>query len=77
MYKDVIEVYYSTNWREIKIATIPRHIKYRKRVERLVDSLNGKYCGYGNFYAVEISHWKQPCGVSGSVHGFEKGIIAE
>lgn len=77
MFKNVIEVYYSTNWREVKIASIPRPIKYRKRVEALIDSLNRKYCGYGNFYAVEISYWKQPCGASGSVFGFDKRIITE
>lgn len=77
MYKDVIEVYYSTNWREVKIATIPHPVKYRHRVEAIVDSLNRKYLGYGNFYAVEISHWKQPCGASGSVFGIGKRVIAE
>lgn len=76
MFKDVIEVYYSTSWREIKIATIPHPVKYRQRVEALIDSLNRRYLGYGNFYAVEISHWKQPCGASGSVHGFDKRMIA-
>lgn len=77
MFKDVIEVYYSANWREIKITTIPRPIKYRKRVEALIDNLNRKYLGYGNFYAVEISYWKRPCGASGSVFGFDKKMIAE
>jgi len=77
MFKDVIEVYYSTNWRGIKIATIPNPIKYRKRVEAIVDSLNGKYIGYGNFYAVEISYWKRPCGASGNVFGFDKRIVAK
>lgn len=77
MFKDVIEVYYSTNWREIKIATIQRPIKYRKRVEALIDNLNGKYCGYGSFYAVETSYWKRPYGASGSVFGVGKRVIAE
>lgn len=77
MFKDVIEVYYSDAWREVKIATVPHPVKYRKRVEAIVDSLNHRYAGYGNFYAVEVSHWKQPCGASGSVFGFNKRIIAE
>lgn len=76
MWKNCIEVYYSDAWREIKIATIPRPIKYRKRIEALIDSLNRKYLGHGNFYAVEISYWKQPCGASGSVFGFDKRMIA-
>lgn len=75
MYKNVIEVHYSDAWRDIKIATIPSPIKYRKRIEALVDSLNRKYLGYGSFYAAEISWWKQPCGASGSVFGFEKNLI--
>ena len=74
---DAIEVYYSTNWREIKLAIIPNPIKHRHRVEALIDSLNRRYYGYGNFFAVEVSRWRQPCGTSGSVFGIDKRIIAE